>query len=79
MTEIKWKIGCSGFHYTEWKGIFTPKQFRKRWAKFYAERFHTLDLTVKIKVFLSHVAVLKTKRNDSAILTSFLSARVSSS
>jgi len=24
MPEKKWKIGCSGFHYKEWKGIFYP-------------------------------------------------------
>ena len=45
MSEIKWEIGCSGFHYKEWKGIFYPESLpQKDWFKFYAERVSTLEL-----------------------------------
>ena len=47
MREIKWEIGCSGFHYKEWKGIFYPEPLpQKEWFKFYAEKFTTLELNV---------------------------------
>ena len=47
MKGIKWKIGCSGFHYKEWKGTFYPESIpQKRWFSFYAERFNTLELNV---------------------------------
>ena len=47
MSEIKWKIGCSGFHYREWKGIFYPDPLpQKDWFRFYADKFNTLELNV---------------------------------
>ena len=47
MGKIKWEIGCSGFHYKEWKGIFYPESLpQKEWFKFYAENFNTLELNV---------------------------------
>ena len=47
MRKIKWEIGCSGFHYKDWKGIFYPESLpQKEWFKFYAERFNTLELNV---------------------------------
>jgi uncharacterized protein YecE (DUF72 family) len=47
MPGIKWKIGCSGFHYNEWKGIFYPASIpQKEWFKFYAEKFNALELNV---------------------------------
>ena len=47
MPGINWKIGCSGFHYKEWKGIFYPQSLpQKDWFKFYAEKFNTLELNV---------------------------------
>ena len=47
MGKIKWEIGCSGFHYKDWKGIFYPESLPQReWFKFYAERFNTLELNV---------------------------------
>ena len=45
MPPIKWQIGCSGFHYREWKGNFYPIGLpQKEWFNFYAERFNTLEL-----------------------------------
>src|SRR5574339_675458 len=47
MTYPNWKIGCSGFHYKEWKGIFYPESIpRKDWFKYYYEKFHTIELNV---------------------------------
>ncbi len=47
MADVNWKIGCSGFHYKEWKGIFYPESIpQKDWFKFYAEKFTTLELNV---------------------------------
>ena len=47
MAKIKWEIGCSGFHYKEWKGIFYPELLpQKQWFKFYTETFNTLELNV---------------------------------
>src|SRR6185503_8901022 len=45
MSKIKWKIGCSGFHYKEWKGIFYPETIpQKEWFRFYSQHFSTLEL-----------------------------------
>ncbi|MGZ5135585.1 MAG: DUF72 domain-containing protein [Flavitalea sp.] len=38
-------IGCSGFHYKEWKEIFYPKGLpQKKWFDYYCEHFNTLEL-----------------------------------
>ena len=42
-----WWIGCSGFHYKHWKGIFYPdKLAQTKWFDFYNNRFKTLELNV---------------------------------
>jgi len=47
MGKIKWEIGCSGFHYKEWKGIFYPESLpQKEWFKYYTQKFNTLELNV---------------------------------
>jgi len=44
---MKWHIGCSGFHYKEWKGVFYPEKLAQRlWFDYYSSRFHTLELNV---------------------------------
>jgi uncharacterized protein YecE (DUF72 family) len=44
---VQWNIGCSGFYYNHWKGIFYPDDLPKsKWFDFYKERFHTLELNV---------------------------------
>jgi uncharacterized protein YecE (DUF72 family) len=43
--EIQWRIGCSGFHYDDWKEIFYPAGLPKRkWFEFYCQHFNTLEL-----------------------------------
>lgn len=42
---MKWRIGCSGFYYKEWKNFFYPKGLaQKDWFKFYAEHFNTIEI-----------------------------------
>lgn len=42
-----WHIGCSGFYYNHWKGLFYPEDLPKsRWFDYYKERFNTLELNV---------------------------------
>jgi uncharacterized protein YecE (DUF72 family) len=44
---MEWQIGCSGFHYKDWKGIFYPEKMPQRqWFEYYSSRFHTLELNV---------------------------------
>ncbi|HYW33818.1 MAG TPA: DUF72 domain-containing protein [Balneolaceae bacterium] len=38
-------IGCSGFHYDGWKGIFYPEELPKeQWLSFYAEHFKSVEI-----------------------------------
>ncbi|HMG82680.1 MAG TPA: DUF72 domain-containing protein [Ferruginibacter sp.] len=42
---MKWHIGCSGFSYKEWKGVFYPdKLAQSKWLAYYCEHFNTLEL-----------------------------------
>ena len=39
------RIGCSGYHYDDWKGDFYPKDLpKKKWIEYYAEHFDTVEL-----------------------------------
>jgi uncharacterized protein YecE (DUF72 family) len=43
----QWYIGCSGFHYKEWKSIFYPKGVPvAKWFEYYCRYFNTLELNV---------------------------------
>jgi uncharacterized protein YecE (DUF72 family) len=47
MQKTKWHIGCSGFHYREWKDEFYPKGVpQSKWFDYYAQHFNTLELNV---------------------------------
>lgn len=42
---VVWRIGCSGYHYAEWKGLFYPEGIPKnKWFEFYCEHFNTIEL-----------------------------------
>jgi uncharacterized protein YecE (DUF72 family) len=46
-TPITWHIGCSGFHYKEWKEEFYPKGTpQRKWFDYYCTHFNTLELNV---------------------------------
>jgi uncharacterized protein YecE (DUF72 family) len=41
----RWLIGCSGFHYKDWKGVFYPEKLpQSKWFGHYCTRFNTLEL-----------------------------------
>ncbi|MGB8192774.1 MAG: DUF72 domain-containing protein [Chitinophagaceae bacterium] len=47
MSAIAWRIGCSGFHYADWKEVFYPAGLpQKKWFDFYCQHFNTLELNV---------------------------------
>lgn len=38
-------IGCSGFHYRDWKDIFYPEKLpQTKWFEFYCNHFNTLEI-----------------------------------
>lgn len=44
---MKWHIGCSGFHYKDWKGRFYPEDLtQKKWFDYYCQFFDTVELNV---------------------------------
>lgn len=45
--HMEWKIGCSGYHYPEWKRLFYPEGIpQNKWFEYYCEHFNTLELNV---------------------------------
>lgn len=44
---MKHWIGCSGYHYKHWKGVFYPENLpQKKWFEYYSQHFNTLELNV---------------------------------
>ena len=42
-----WFIGCSGFHYKDWKGSFYPDRLApSKWFEYYSTRFNSIELNV---------------------------------
>lgn len=38
-------IGCSGWHYAHWRGLYYPKGLpASKWLQFYAQQFNTVEL-----------------------------------
>jgi uncharacterized protein YecE (DUF72 family) len=57
---MDWYIGCSGFHYKDWKGRFYPEGLpQRKWFDFYSEHFKTLELNVTFYRF-PQLSVLQT-------------------
>lgn len=49
---IQWRIGCSGYHYAEWKGQFYPVNLAKaKWFGYYCEHFNTIELNTTFYKF----------------------------
>jgi uncharacterized protein YecE (DUF72 family) len=41
----KYFVGCSGWHYEHWRGLFYPRDLAKpKWLSFYAQQFNTVEL-----------------------------------
>ena len=46
-SAVNWRIGCSGFHYSDWKEVFYPAGLPQRlWFEYYCRYFNTLELNV---------------------------------
>jgi len=44
---VNWHIGCSGFHYRDWRGPFYPENLpQRKWFDFYCKHFSTIELNV---------------------------------
>jgi uncharacterized protein YecE (DUF72 family) len=44
---LQWKIGCSGYHYAEWKRIFYPEDLAQRkWFEYYSQHFNSIELNM---------------------------------
>ncbi|MBX2952242.1 MAG: DUF72 domain-containing protein [Leadbetterella sp.] len=42
---MKFYIGCSGFHYKEWKEMFYPAGLPvKDWFKYYCSHYNTIEI-----------------------------------
>jgi uncharacterized protein YecE (DUF72 family) len=62
----KWWIGCSGFHYKHWKGIFYPEKLpQTKWFHFYTQHFKTFELNVTFYRF-PRLSVLEPWYNNSS-------------
>ncbi len=45
METVTWHIGCAGYSYPEWKGVWYPNDLpRSQWFSYYARYFQTLEL-----------------------------------
>src|SRR5436190_754504 len=45
--SMNWHIGCSGFHYKEWKNVFYPVGLpQTKWFDYYSSQFDTVELNV---------------------------------
>lgn len=57
---MKWHIGCSGFHYKDWRGKFYPEKLAmKNWFDYYTKYFDTVELNVTFYRF-PQLSFLKT-------------------
>ncbi|WP_183561252.1 DUF72 domain-containing protein [Mucilaginibacter sp. SP1R1] len=62
---MDWHIGCSGFHYKDWKGRFYPEGLpQRKWFDYYCEHFKTLELNVTFYRF-PQLSFLQTWYNKS--------------
>jgi uncharacterized protein YecE (DUF72 family) len=42
---VKYYVGCSGWHYEHWRGLYYPRELPKpKWLSFYAGQFTTVEL-----------------------------------
>ncbi len=58
-------IGCSGFHYQEWKSVFYPERLpQSKWFQFYCEHFNTLELNVSFYKFPTEKSLEKWYNNS---------------
>ncbi len=57
---LNWWIGCSGFHYKEWKEVFYPLNLpQTKWFEYYCTQFNTIELNTTFYRFPRPEALLK--------------------
>lgn len=45
VTSLNKYLGCSGFYYWHWRGLFYPQELpTERWLEYYAEHFNALEI-----------------------------------
>lgn len=64
MNHINWHIGCSGFHYKEWKDEFYKGVPGSKWFAFYSSRINALESNVSFYRFPS-ISMLQNWYNTS--------------
>ena len=43
--SMRYYVGCSGWHYEHWRGLYYPGELpRSKWLSFYARQFDTVEL-----------------------------------
>lgn len=43
--SVNYYVGCSGWHYEHWRGLYYPEELpRSKWLSFYARQFNTVEL-----------------------------------
>jgi uncharacterized protein YecE (DUF72 family) len=43
--SVRYYVGCSGWHYEHWRGLYYPQELPKsKWLSFYAQQFDTVEL-----------------------------------
>lgn len=53
-------IGCSGFHYRDWKDIFYPEKLpQTKWFEFYCRHFNTLEINSSFYKFPTEKSLAK--------------------
>ncbi len=53
-------IGCSGFHYREWKSFFYPEKLpQSKWFEFYCSQFNTLEINATFYKFPTEKSLAK--------------------
>jgi uncharacterized protein YecE (DUF72 family) len=49
---MEWRIGCSGYHYPEWKNLFYPEGLpQRKWFDHYTTHFNTIELNTSFYRF----------------------------
>ncbi|GMQ99906.1 MAG: DUF72 domain-containing protein [Zetaproteobacteria bacterium] len=64
------RIGCSGYYYRHWLGLFYPENLpASRWFAFYAKQFDTVEINASFYRFPSKSAVRRWHRQAPADFT----------
>lgn len=69
MANLQWHIGCSGFHYKEWKDVFYPKGLPQRlWLDHYCQHLNTPELYETLSQYhISFCGISHTQLPDAII------------